>query len=231
MAEWVQVLVVAFVAQLAVLPGEKGQFIIAGLATRYNPLVVVGAAASAFGGWTILEIWFGQALQRLLPQLLLDGITAGLFLLFGVLLWQSMPDRQSDGRPSTDGGMPGIDGELTVFGRDLSKRYGTFVPIFAMMAAGEFGDKTQLITIGLAAQYTAGSAIWLGEMLAIVPVSLLNAFFFYRFSSRFNVRKSHIAGSILFFFFGADTVVAMATGISIWETTVTTVSELLWLAL
>lgn len=167
MAEWVQILVVAFVAQLAVLPGEKGQFIIAGLATRYNPLVVVGAAASAFGGWTIFEIWFGQALQRLLSQLLLDGITAGLFLFFGVLLWQSMPDRQSDGTPSTDGGMPGVNGELTVFGRDLSKRYGTFVPIFTMMAAGEFGDK----------------------------------------------------------------VVAMATGISIWETTVRTVSAFLLLAL
>jgi putative Ca2+/H+ antiporter (TMEM165/GDT1 family) len=95
-----------------------------------------------------------------------------------------------------------------------------------MMATGEFGDKTQLVTIGLAAQYSAGSAIWLGEMLAIIPVSLLNAFFFHRFSGRFNVRKAHITGAVLFFFFGTDTLLAMATGFSVWETAVSTASEL-----
>ena len=91
MSEWVHVLIVAFGAQLAVLPGEKVQFIIAGLSTRYNPVVVVSAAASAFAIWTALEVWFGQALQRTFPPVVLDGITAGLFLFFGVLLWRSMP--------------------------------------------------------------------------------------------------------------------------------------------
>ena len=227
MTAWSEVLVIAFVAQLAVLPGEKVQFIIAGLSTRYNPLVVVAAAASAFAGWTALEVQFGQALQRALPPLALDGITGGLFLLFGVLLWRSMPAKSEDGTPSTDGGLPGLNGEISVFGREVPERFGTFLPIFVMMATGEFGDKTQLVTIGLAAQYSAGSAIWLGEMLAIVPMSLFNAFFFHRFAGRFDVRKAHIGGAAMFFFFGADTVLAMATGFSIWETTVSTVSEFL----
>jgi putative Ca2+/H+ antiporter (TMEM165/GDT1 family) len=79
---WVEILTVAFVAQLAVLPGEKVQFIIAGLSTRYDPKVVVAAAGSAFAGWTVLEILFGQALKTALPPTLLDALTAGLFLLF-----------------------------------------------------------------------------------------------------------------------------------------------------
>jgi putative Ca2+/H+ antiporter (TMEM165/GDT1 family) len=224
---WFEVLVIAFVAQLAVLPGEKVQFIIAGLSTRYNPFVVVAAAASAFAGWTALEVQFGQALQRALPPLALDGITGGLFLLFGILLWRSMPQKSEDGTPSTDGGLPGLNGEISVLGREVPERFGTFLPIFVMMATGEFGDKTQLVTIGLAAQYSAGSAIWAGEMLAIIPMSLLNAFFFHRFASRFDVRKAHIGGAAMFFFFGADTVLAMATGFSIWETAVSAASEFL----
>ncbi|MFT4910127.1 MAG: putative Ca2+/H+ antiporter (TMEM165/GDT1 family) [Natronomonas sp.] len=227
MNAWFEVLVIAFVAQLAVLPGEKVQFIIAGLSTRYNPFVVVAAAASAFAGWTALEVQFGQALQRALPPLALDGITGGLFLLFGILLWRSMPQKSEDGTPSTDGGLPGLNGEISVLGREVPERFGTFLPIFVMMATGEFGDKTQLVTIGLAAQYSAGSAIWAGEMLAIIPMSLLNAFFFHRFASRFDVRKAHIGGAAMFFFFGADTVLAMATGFSIWETAVSAASEFL----
>jgi putative Ca2+/H+ antiporter (TMEM165/GDT1 family) len=222
--EWATVLVIAFGAQLAVLPGEKVQFIIAGLSTRYSPVIVVSAAASAFAGWTALEIWFGQALQRALSPVVLDSITAALFLLFGVLLLRSMPAGSDGGVPSTDGGLAGIDGEISVFGREVPDRFGTFLPIFVMMATGEFGDKTQLVTIGLAAQYSAGSAIWLGEMLAIVPVSILNAFFFHRFSSRFNVRKAHIAGAAMFFFFGLDVLLSITTGFSIWETIVSTVA-------
>ncbi len=70
-------LVIAFVYQLAVLPGEKVQFIIAGLSTRYNPLVVVAAAGSAFAGWTALEILFGSAITSALPGIVLESLTAG----------------------------------------------------------------------------------------------------------------------------------------------------------
>lgn len=36
----------AFVAQLTVLPGEKVQFIIAGLSTRHDPKIVAAAASA-----------------------------------------------------------------------------------------------------------------------------------------------------------------------------------------
>jgi putative Ca2+/H+ antiporter (TMEM165/GDT1 family) len=94
-----------------------------------------------------------------------------------------------------------------------------------MMAVGEFGDKTQLVTIGLAVQYGAHPGIWAGEMLAIVPVSLANAYVFHRFSHRFDVRKAHLFGAALFGFFAADTVLAMATGFSVWETVVSAAAD------
>ncbi|WP_248897364.1 TMEM165/GDT1 family protein [Haloplanus halobius] len=225
MTGWLEILTVAFVAQLVVLPGEKVQFIIAGLSTRYNPLVVVSAAGTAFAGWTVLEILFGEALQRALPPAVLDAFTAGLFLLFAVLLYRSMPGRGEPERvetSATDGGVTSLsdDFQPQVFGRELPDALGGFLPIFAMMAAGEFGDKTQLVTIGLAAQYGAHPAIWAGEMLAIIPVSLANAFFFHRFSHRLDLRKAHLFSAALFAFFAVDTSLSIVTGFSVWETVV-----------
>jgi putative Ca2+/H+ antiporter (TMEM165/GDT1 family) len=87
-----------------------------------------------------------------------------------------------------------------------------------MMAFGEFGDKTQLITISLAAQYSAfPTAIWTGEMLAIIPVSIANALFFHRFSHRFDLRKAHLVGAALFLFFAADFALKVGFGFSLWE--------------
>jgi putative Ca2+/H+ antiporter (TMEM165/GDT1 family) len=222
MAEYLIIVVVAFLAQLAVLPGEKVQFIIAGLSTRYHPLGVVAAAGAAFAGWTALEIWFGSALQAALPPVALDAFTAGLFLLFAVLLARSAPNPGQDVAAATDGG--GIeaveDVRVPVVEWEVPDALGGYLPIFVLMAAGEFGDKTQLVTIGLAARYGTTSAIWVGEMLAIIPVSLLNAYFFHRFSHLFDARKAHFVAAALFAFFGLDTVLATLTGFSIWETLV-----------
>ncbi|WP_435144895.1 TMEM165/GDT1 family protein [Halobaculum sp. P14] len=224
-----ELVAVAAVTQLAVLPGEKVQFIISGLSTKYRPAIVVAAAGSAFAGWTALEIAFGAALQRVLSRLLLDVFTAGMFLLFAVLLLRSAPARDAEPHAAeTDGGsaiLGGIGGEATVLGHEFTGKFGSFLSIFSMMAAGEFGDKTQLVTIGLAAQYGASSAIWVGEMAAILPMSLANAYLFHRFSHRFDVRKAHFAGAALFAFFGADTVLSVLTGFSVWETVVGAVTQ------
>jgi putative Ca2+/H+ antiporter (TMEM165/GDT1 family) len=228
MAGFIEILVVAALAQLAVLPGEKVQFIIAGLSTRYHPLLVVAAAGSAFAGWTALEIAFGSAVQNALPGLYLDLITAGLFLFFAVLLFRSAPDA-GESIATTDGGFSDFSDrlQLSVGGWKLPETVTTFLGIFSMMAVGEFGDKTQLVTIGLAVQYGASPAIWAGEMLAIIPVSLANAYFFHRFSHRFDLRKAHLAAASIFLFFAADTVLAITTGFSVWGTIVGTLSSAL----
>ncbi|WP_254274199.1 TMEM165/GDT1 family protein [Haloarcula marina] len=223
-ATWLTVVFIAAGAQLAVLPGEKVQFIIAGLSTRFNPYMVVAAAGTAFAGWTAVEVWLGQRVTSLLPGIYLDALTAGLFLLFAYLLVHTAPaadapDREPARDLLTDGGE--LDVQVPLVGWRVPNKLGGFLPIFALMAFGEFGDKTQLITISLAAQYTAfPTAIWTGEMLAIIPVSLANALVFYRFSHAFDLRKAHFAGAALFLFFAADGAVSVLFGVSVWETIV-----------
>jgi len=235
MATWLEVAVVAFVAQLAVLPGEKVQFIIAGLSTRFNPGLVVAAAGSAFAGWTVLEIVFGSYLQAVVPGTLLQAMTGLLFLLFAYLLLRSAP--AADNVSAADTGVEALVGKggdvdvrVPVFGWRVPTTFGNFLPIFALMAFGEFGDKTQIVTIGLATQYAHGSAIWVGEMAAILPVSAVNALFFSRFAGRFDLRRVHLASAALFVFFGVDTLQSLVTGVSVWELAVAALAALAGLA-
>jgi putative Ca2+/H+ antiporter (TMEM165/GDT1 family) len=161
----------------------------------------------------------------------LDAATAALFLVFAILLYRSAPGANHDGLSATDGGVVGAVPDVAPnfeIGRfSIGGPVGRFLSIFSLMAVGEFGDKTQLITIGLAAQYGANPAIWVGEMAAIIPVSLANAYFFHRFSHRFDLRKAHYVGAALFAFFGLDTVASITVGFSAWETIVGTVSQAL----
>ncbi|GAB7009358.1 TMEM165/GDT1 family protein [Halorubrum trueperi] len=233
MTAYAEILVVAFVAQLAVLPGEKVQFMIAALSTRYDPKVVVAAAGSAFAGWTAVEIAFGRALQSVLPGVALDAVTAALFFAFAYLLYASMPGRPSE-RGTSDAEIDPSSAEGTVDALEsvplpgpldrYAGSFGGFLPIFVLTATGEFGDKTQLVTIGLAVQYGATSAIWVGEMLAIIPISLANAYFFHTFAHRFDMRRAHLASAVLFAFFGVDTLLSIVAGFSVWETFIDAVS-------
>jgi putative Ca2+/H+ antiporter (TMEM165/GDT1 family) len=221
MTGFAEILVVAFVAQLAVLPGEKVQFIIAGLSTRYNPFLVVAAAGTAFAGWTAIEILVGDAVQGVLPGAALSVISALLFLVFAVMLYRSAPE-PGNTPATTDGGYTDFDGnrEYSIGRFQLPASLATFVGIFSMMAVGEFGDKTQVVTFTLALEYGASPAIWAGEMLAIIPVSLANALFFHRFAHKLDLRKAHYVAAALFVFFGLDTLLSVATGFSVWETIV-----------
>ncbi|MCY4730278.1 TMEM165/GDT1 family protein [Natronomonas gomsonensis] len=215
MAGWIEVLTTAFLLQLLALPGEKGQFVIAGLSTRYNPYWVVAGAATAFGGWTALEILLGEALKNALPEMYLDAITAGLFVVFAGLILYSLhrdgdsgdPVARTDGGPPGDG--PGLDDEGVV------EQAGGYLTALSVMGVAEFGDKTQLVTISLAVQYGIHPGIWVGEMLAIVPVSLLTALVFHRGSQRFDSGWFHYAAVVVFLLFAADIVSGYVFGFSV----------------
>lgn len=214
MAGFAEVLVLAFTMQLLALPGEKGQLVIGALSTRYDPRVVVAGAATAFGLWTAVEIAVGDALEGALPGVALDAITAGLFVVFAVWLLSSASDgilEEIDESPRADGGVAeGFDDRF-----DVPEALHGFVPAFSLMVFGEFGDKTQLITIGLAVQYGAHPGIWVGEMLAIVPVSLVTAYFFHAAADRLQARWIHRGAAGLFLLFAADVVAEHVLGWSV----------------
>jgi putative Ca2+/H+ antiporter (TMEM165/GDT1 family) len=205
MAAWSEVVLSAFLLQLLALPGEKGQLVIAGLATTYRPSVVIAGAATAFGGWTVLEILLGTALQGAAPAVYLDALTAGIFVVFAVWMLSEALRGAAAGDDATDGGLTGVDPENGVLeGAGVSSGVAGYLSSFSAMAVAEFGDKTQLITISLAVQYGAHPGIWIGEMLAIVPVSALTAVLSARTAEYLNVRWVLGAAAAMFLLFAAD---------------------------
>jgi putative Ca2+/H+ antiporter (TMEM165/GDT1 family) len=227
-ASFLEVLIAAATLQALVVPGEKVQMLIAGLSTKYRPLPVVAGASVAFGGWTALEVAFGEALEGTLPEVYLDAVTAGLFLLFAVLLVRAglgvgdvgTAEDEAAGDRGThtvaDGGTY-VDGRLAALDDYLPDGAEGFFPAFSATAFGEFGDKTQLVTIGLAVQYGAHPAIWLGEMLVIVPMSALTAFVFNRGARRMtddHRRWLYYGSALLFVAFAADIAASHALGVS-----------------
>lgn len=204
MVGFLDVVVTAFVLQLLALPGEKGQLVIGSLSTRYRPGVVVAGAATAFGAWTAVEIAVGTALKGALPAIHLDAATAVLFFAFGVMLFRTTPDVGA----VTDGG-------YTFDGVTSSSAFDGFLSSFSLMMVGEFGDKTQLVTLGLAAQYGAHPGIWVGEMLAIVPMSLATALVFHRVTDLVSTRLIHRLAGALFLAFGLDIVASHLLGFSV----------------
>lgn len=223
MATFLEVLIAAATLQALVIPGEKVQMMIAGLSTKYRPLPVVAGAAVAFGGWTALEVAFGEAVQGALPAVYLDAVTAGLFVLFGLLLVRAglgvgSGSGANGGEAVADGGAETYaDGRLAGLDAHLPDGAEGFFPAFSASAFGEFGDKTQLVTIGLAAQYGAHPAIWLGEMLVIVPMSMATALVFNRGARRLtddHRRWLFFGSALLFVAFAADIAASYALGVS-----------------
>lgn len=164
--------------------GDKTQLLSLVLATRYRkPLpIVLGVLvatlanhAGAGGIGTLLAGWLN-------PNIMNWAIVASFALMAG---WILVPDKLEEG-------------EITM----PKKAMGVFgTTVFAFFLA-EMGDKTQVVTIALAAQYkdffgvVAGTTI--GMMLANVPVIYLGS----RFANRLHPKAVHVVASVIFVVLG-----------------------------
>ena len=91
-----EILITAFTLQLLALPGEKGQFIISALSTKYNPLPVAIGASTAFGLWTVIEILVGKELKGAFSESFVEGAMAVLLVLFAVLILYEVRTGEDD---------------------------------------------------------------------------------------------------------------------------------------
>lgn len=134
--------------------GDKTQLLALLLTLRFSNKLAICAgilAATllnhAASAW--LGVWLGQFLQAGIGQWLLGAS----FILLG--LWLLIPDKADDEDPRL-------------------AQYGAFAVTFILFFLAEIGDKTQVATVALAAQYQ--SIAWvtlgttLGMLLANVPV-------------------------------------------------------------
>jgi putative Ca2+/H+ antiporter (TMEM165/GDT1 family) len=73
-----------FVAEL----GDKTQLAVISMTCKHQkPWAVFIGAAVALAAVTLIGVVCGQAITRILPGQLLQKVSAGLFILFGLLMW------------------------------------------------------------------------------------------------------------------------------------------------
>nr|WP_246551866.1 TMEM165/GDT1 family protein [Geobacter hydrogenophilus] len=171
---------IIFLAEL----GDKTQLTAMALAVRYPWKKVFVGIAAAFALLNVGAVLIGKILFAVLPLFWIKLVSGGLFLFFGVTTLRGGEDDDEEK------------------GKKASAR-GPVVTSFVMILLAELGDKTQLVTTSLAAQYDSPLAVFTGSTLALWLVSLVGIFLgrqLIRVVSLYTIQK---AAGVLFLVFGA----------------------------
>ena len=137
--------------------GDKTQLLSLVLATKFRNKIgiVLGILAATLLNHAV-SAWMGTWLSQYMESNISHWILAGSFIVLG--LWLLIPDKDEDVSSKYD-------------------KYGAFAVSCVLFFIAEIGDKTQIATILLGAQYS--SVFWvtmgttLGMLLANVPVVYL----------------------------------------------------------
>lgn len=158
--------------------GDKTQLLALLLTTQFRrPVpIVLGMLVATLANHAVAGALGAWVAATLSPELL--RWILGLSFL-GMAVWTLIPDKLDDAQPARS-------------------RLGVFSATLVAFFLAEMGDKTQVATVALAAQYQA--LVWVvagttaGMMLANVPVVLLGEWL----TQRLPVRSVHLACALLF---------------------------------
>lgn len=126
------------------------------LGARYRASWVFSGVAAAFAVHVVLAVAVG-ALLSLLPQRLLEGIVAAVFLIGAILLLRG---REEEEEPAEDG-------------PDQKGFWGVAATSFVVILVAEFGDLTQIVTANLAAKYHDPLSVGVGAVIGLWAVAAL----------------------------------------------------------
>jgi putative Ca2+/H+ antiporter (TMEM165/GDT1 family) len=155
------VIATAFILVLPVELPDKTLFASLVLATRFPHWPVFVGVGAAFGLQVAIAVTAGSLLS-LLPDALVSGVVALLFLVGAIILWRSATSGPED--------------------EDLddTKQGTSFLRVaaisFGVLFAAEWGDLSQLATAGLAARLNEPVSVFVGAWAALLVVSGLAVF-------------------------------------------------------
>ena len=179
--------------------GDKSQLLILAWATRYPAVPVIGGLVIAAALIQGVSVLIGASLGAILPGQAV-AIVAGLAFL-AVAAWTL---RGADDDDEADASSA-IDGRRRRTGLALVAAVaGTFV-------LGELGDKTMLVTFGLAASQGA-LATWIGSTLGEVAANLVAVVVGRQVGARLSPRTVRLGSAALFAVGGVAVLVGALLG-------------------
>lgn len=173
-----------FIAEL----GDKTQLTAMTLSVQYPWRKVFLGIAAAFVLLNLAAVAVGQILFSLVPMAVIQGVSGILFCLFGVLTLRN-------------------SGKMSE-GREVSLRT-PMLTAFVLILLTELGDKTQIVTAALAAQYHSFLSVLVGSTLALWAVSLLGIFLGQGLVRIVPMKTIHRAAGVLFLVLGAGMFLKM----------------------
>jgi putative Ca2+/H+ antiporter (TMEM165/GDT1 family) len=161
--------------------GDKTQLLALILAARFRkPWTVMAGIFIATIANHGLASWAGEALSNLISRQMLAYILAGIFFVFAA--WILIPDKEE---------------EVKEVGH-----FGALVTTIVAFFMAEMGDKTQLATVALGAQYSNVLLVTLGTTFGMMCSNALAIFFGEKLLRRIPMKWVHRFASALFVLFG-----------------------------
>lgn len=173
------------------------------LSTRYRPLMVWLGVGLAFGVQTVLAVSVG-ALATLLPDRLVGGAAAAVFLVGAVVLVRTAPTADAAEKEQEE--------EFSAKAVDSRTGLRAVAASFLVLFTAEWGDLSQLLTISMVARFDERTSVFLGAWAALLTVSGL-AVLAGRFLLR-HLRLSvlHYTGAVVCLALASYTLVELLTG-------------------
>ena len=169
--------------------GDKTQLLAFSLASRYRrPWVVMAGILVATVLNHALAASVGTWVSAQVPPRVMAAILAATFIGFG--FWTLRPDTLEE-----SSGPAGL---------------GPFLTTTVLFFLAEMGDKTQLATVALAAQFRSALLVTIGTTLGMLATDGLAVFLGDRLAAKVQLKWIRWAAASLFFLFGAA---ALWTGI------------------
>jgi putative Ca2+/H+ antiporter (TMEM165/GDT1 family) len=166
--------------------GDKTQLVALSFATKYKPLKVI---TGIFIGTLVIHLFSvlaGGWLAGLIPMFYLKILIGLSFIGFGI--WTLKGDSLDDNKENK-----------------LSK-FGPVITVAIAFFLAELGDKTQLATISLAAEYKSPIAVWLGSTFGMVAADGLAIIIGIVAGKKLPERMIKITAAAIFIIFGIITI-------------------------
>jgi len=160
--------------------GDKTQIAIISLSAEHKPRSVFVGAMLAFALIDGVCALIGGAIAPVIPVFWISLVAGIVFIVFGIYTLL----RKEDGVTK------------------IKERSKVVTTSFLLVTALEFGDKTQLAVIALAAEYDAPLQVFVGAMLALTLLTALESTLGSFVSRYISARYIKIGASLIFIVFG-----------------------------
>ncbi|MFB6253106.1 MAG: TMEM165/GDT1 family protein [Halobacteriaceae archaeon] len=226
-------LAAAFLANLLATFGDKGQLVVITLASKYDAKRVFIGSMGAFTLWSALEVIFGAWIKRVLPGDIITILTGSLFIIFGLWTFKQVLESIRVTRISrffspfhtiSNGGtVKPIDATVLPPWAQRFAGQSAVLTSFVFIMFAEFGDKTQLLTINLAATFpNAPVSVFIGVVAALGLRTGIDAVIGEQVERALPTRYIQLVAGLIFIAFGllvfniiSATMLLIFTGITL----------------